>query len=288
MAVSDAIRPAINRTITLKLLLALTVLTSNAAAQWLGYHAPGTPRLRDGSPNLAAPAPRTSDGKPDLSGVWHVEPTSLAEMKQLFGADVATLDVPGMEADTISKYAVNILLDFKSDDVPMRPETAALLRSRRGYLGGCTPIGIPLTYLVSEPDEIVQAPRQIVMMFESDGSHRQIHTDGRPLPTDPEPTWLGYSVGKWEGDTLVVETTGFNDRTALDLMGHPHGEDLRVVERYHRRDFGHMDVEVTLDDPKMYTRPFSIKFTQRLLADSDVLENICSENEKDLSHIGRN
>ena len=126
------------------------------------------------------------------------------------------------------------------------------------------------------------------MMFESDGTHRQIHTDGRPLPKDPEPTWLGYSVGNWEGDTLVVETIGFNDRTVLDVIGHPHSEALRVVERYHRRDFGHIDVEVTFDDSKMYTKPFSIKFTQTLFADSDVLETVCAENEKDLAHIGRN
>lgn len=255
-----------------------------AAPQWLNYHDARTPRTKDGKPNLTAHPPRVN-GKPDLSGVWHVEPTSLAEMKQLFGANVDTLDVPGMEADTISKYAFNILLDYKPDDVPMRPQTAAMLRTSKGYVGGCAPIGIPLTYLVSEPDEIVQAPRQIVMMFESDGAHRQIHTDGRPLPKDPEPTWLGYSVGTWEGDTLVVETIGFNDRTVLDLMGHPHSDALRVVERYHRRDFGHMDVEVTIDDPKMYTKPFSIKFTQTLLADSDVLEDICAEDEKDVVHI---
>jgi hypothetical protein len=260
-------------------------------AQWLGYPAPGTPRTPDGHPNLTAKVPRASDGKPDLSGVWHVEPTSLAEMKRLFG-DLANaadaVSVPGMEADSISKYAVNVLLDFKPEDAPMRPETAEVLRTTKGYVGGCAPLGIPLTYLVSEPDEIVQSPRQIVMMFESDGTHRQIHTDGRRLPQDPEPSWLGYSVGKWDGDTLVVETIGFNDRTVLDVIGHPHSDALRVVERYHRRDFGHMDVEVTLDDPKMYTRPFGIKFTQTLLADSDVLENICTENEKDLAHIARN
>jgi len=264
------------------------VLGTGAQAQWLNYPAPGTPRTHDGKPNLAARAPRASNHKPDLSGVWHVEPNTRAEMIQLFGASVDTLDVPGMEIDTISKYAVNILLDFKPDDAPMRPEAAEILRTSKGYVGSCAPIGIPLTYLVSEPDEIVQSPRQIVMLFESDGTHRQIHLDGRPLPKDPEPSWLGYSVGKWEGDTLVVETIGFNDRTVLDLIGHPHSDALRVVERYHRRDFGHMDVEVTLDDPKMYTQPFTIKFTQRLLADSDVLENICAENEKDVVHIGRN
>lgn len=285
ISVSDLIGRANSSRSTVKLLLPMAVLTSSVFAQWLGYPAAGIPRTPDGKPNLTAKTPRTSDGKPDLSGVWHVDPTSLAELKGLFGDGVDTLDVPGMEVDTISKYAVNILLDFKPEDAPMRPETAAILRTTKGYVGGCVPLGIPLTYLVSEPDEIVQTPRQVVMMFESDGTHRQIHTDGRPLPKDPEPTWLGYSVGKWEGDTLVVETIGFNDRTVLDVIGHPHSDALRLVERYQRRDFGHMDVEVTFDDPKMYTKPFSIKFTQTLLADSDVLENVCTENEKDLAHI---
>jgi hypothetical protein len=275
----------------MRLLLAFAVFASAACAQWLNYPAPGTPRTRDGKPNLSAKAPRTREGKPDLSGVWHVEPTPLAEMKRLYGEHVSDLDVPGMEADTISKYAFNILLDFKPEEAPMRPETAELFRrNAKPFVGGvpCLPLGIPLTFLVSEPDEIVQAPGQIVMLFESDGAHRQIHTDGRPLPKDPEPSWLGYSVGKWEGDTLVVETTGFNSRTVLDIIGHPHSESLRVVERYHRRDFGHMDVEVTFDDPKMYIKPFSIKFTQILFADSDILETVCNENEKDLNHIGRN
>jgi hypothetical protein len=272
----------------MRLFVTLAALSQLAAAQWLNYPAPGTPRTSDGKPNLSAKAPRAANGKPDLSGVWHVEPTSKAEMKRLFGDDVDKLDIPGMEIDTISKYAVNILLDFKPEEAPLRPETAAMLKNTKGYVGSCLPIGIPIAFLVSEPDEIVQTPTQIVMMFESDGTHRQIHLGGRPLPKDPSPAWLGYSVGKWEGDTLVVETTGFNDRTLLDIIGHPHSESLRVVERYHRRDFGHMDVQVTFDDPKMYTKPFSIKFTQILFADSDILETICNENEKDLAHIGRN
>ena len=272
----------------MKLLLVAYVLVPCVHAQWLGYLEKGTPRTRDGKPDLTAKAPRTRDGKPDLSGVWHVEPTPLAEMKRLFGADVDTLDVPGMEAFTISKYAVNILLDFRPGEEPIRPEAAELMKKSKGYVGSCAPIGIPLTFLVSEPDEIVQTPRQIVMMFESDGTHRQIHLDGRPLPKDPSPAWLGYSTGRWEGDTLVVESIGFNERTTLDIIGHPHSEGLRVVERYHRRDFGHMDVEVTFDDPKYYTKPFSIKITQGLFADSDILETICNENEKDLAHIAKN
>src|SRR5262249_22477755 len=138
----------------------------------------------------------------------------------------------------------------------------------------------------SEPNKVIQTPRLIVMIFESDSTIRQIYTDGRSLPEDPQPAWLGYSVGKWDHDTLVVETAGFNDKSWLDAFGHPHSDALRVTERYRRRDFGHMDVEMTFDDPKMYTKPFTIKFTQRLLADSDILESFCAENEKDRAHMG--
>jgi hypothetical protein len=259
----------------------LAFLVHGAYGQWLGYHVPGTPR------SVKAPAPRAANGKPDLSGVWHVEPTSLAEMKRIYGDDVNDNSLPGMEADTISKYALNILLDFKPADSPMRPEAAPLLKQHvpgANPADRCLPIGIPATMLVSEPDKIVQTPGLIVIMYESDGTHRQIYTDGRPLPKDPDPAWLGYSIGKWQGDTLVVDTAGFNDKSWLDLLGHPHSEALHVVERYHRRDFGHLDVEMTFDDPKMYTRPFTIKFTQDLLADSDILEYFCNENEKDRAH----
>ena len=271
--------------------LVLCVLFGACAhAQWLNYPAPGTPRSRDGKPNLSARAPRAANGKPDLSGVWHVEPTSMAEMKRLYGDGVDAEQVPGMEADTISKYAINILLDYKPEESPLRPEAAKLMGLRApgtNPADNCLPLGIPFAFLVSEPDKIVQTPGLIVMMFESADAHRQIYTDGRPLPKDPVPAWMGYSVGRWDNDTLVVETAGFNDKTWLDAMGHPHSEDLRVTERYRRRDFGHMDVQVTFDDPKMYTKRFTIKFTQRLLADSDILEFYCAENEKDRAHTSQ-
>jgi hypothetical protein len=271
-----------------RLLIVFSLLTSGADAQWLNFPVPGTPRMRDGKPNLSAPAPCAADGKPDLSGVWHVQPTSLAEMKRIYGEGVGDTNVPGMEADTISKYAINILLDFKPGESPMRPEAAGILsRHAPGTnpADRCLPIGIPAAGLVSELNRIVQSPRMIVILYESDGTHRQIHTDGRGLPKEFEqPAWLGYSVGKWERDTLVVETAGFNDKTWLDLMGHPHSEALRVTERYRRRDFGHLDVEMTFDDPPMYTKPFTIKFTQELQADSDIFETFCNENEKDRAH----
>jgi len=268
----------------------LAILGNAAYAQWLNYPTPGIPRTRDGKPNLAARAPRASNGKPDLSGVWRVEATPLEEQKRLFGNDIEKLTVPGMERDKVSKYAFNILLDFKPEDSPMRPEAAALLRQRQAQPDArpsthCLPAGIPSATLFAEVQKIVQTPGLIVMMLELDNAHRQIYTDGRKLPADPEPLWLGYSVGKWEGDTLVVESTGFNDKTWLDVMGHPHSEAMRVVERYRRRDFGHLDVEITIDDPKMYTQPFTIKVTHLLQADSDILEYFCAENEKDSLHM---
>jgi hypothetical protein len=276
--------------LTLGVLLAL--LSTVAHAQWLNLPTPGTPRTRDGKPNLTAPAPRAADGKPDLSGVWMHELTSVAEMKRLYGAlidEAIKTDVPGMEIGTQHKYAVNILLDFKPHESPMRPETAALQQKKAAnadLADVCrAPAGVPLGGLLSEPIKIVQSPRMTVILYESDNSHRQIYTDGRALPRDISfPSYLGYSVGRWERDTLVVETVGFNGKAALDLIGHPHSESLRVVERYRRRDFGHMDVEMTFDDPPMYTKPFTIKVPHDLLADSDIFESFC-ENEKDREHL---
>ena len=123
------------------------------------------------------------------------------------------------------------------------------------------------------------------MLLEVDNSHRQIYTDGRPLPADPQPSWQGYSIGKWEGDTLVVDSAGFNDKSWLDAIGHTHSEALRVQERYRRRDFGHMEMQVTIDDPKTFTKPFTFKVNQLLIPDSDILETVCTENEQDRAHL---
>jgi hypothetical protein len=196
-------------------LLLLTFLVQDASAQWVNHPTPGTPRTRDGKPILTARTPRAPNGKPDLSGVWHVQPTSLEEMKRLFGDDVDAVQVPGMEIDTISKYGINILLDFKPEDAPVRPEVAELLKRRVD--GGpdphplvyCLPAGVVLSTLLSEVTKIVQTPGLTLIMLELGGT-RQIYTDGRKHMADPSPSWLGYSVGKWEGDTLVVDTVGFN------------------------------------------------------------------------------
>lgn len=269
------------------------LVSTTAHAQWLNFPTPGTPRTRDGKPNLAAPAPRTADGKPDLSGVWMHEVTTPAEMKRLYGAmieEAIKVDVPGMEIGTQHKYAFNIFIDFKPGDMPIRPAATDLMRRRAAELfdterpcGGVT--GFPLAGLLSEPIKIVQAPRMTLVLYEVGSSHRQIYTDGRRLPKEVNlPAYLGYSVGRWEGDVFVVETAGFNAKTALDAMGHPHSEALRVTERFRRKDFGHLDVEMTFDDPEMYTRPFTITVPHDLVADGDIFEMFC-ENERDRVHL---
>jgi hypothetical protein len=273
-------------------LLSLLVMLGQAAhAQWVNYRAPGTPRLADGRPNLSARAPRAPDGRPDLSGVWHVQPTSREEMKKLFGDGVDTVEVPGMEIDTISKYAVNIFQDLKPEDWPVRPNVAEVV-SRRGDhkpealpLTYCLPGGVPLSTMLSEVSKIVQTSRLTLIMLELGGT-RQIYTDGRRHMADNSPSWLGYSVGRWERDTLVVETIGFNGKSWLDLIGHPQSERAKIIERYTRRDFGHMDIEVTVDDPVYYSRPFTVKVTHELQADDDILEYFCNENEQDRRRMG--
>src|SRR6185295_15421281 len=277
-----------------RLLLLFAVFSVCAPAQWLNFPTPGTPRTRDGKPNLAAPVPRGLDGKPDLSGLWRHEITPLAELKRLYGEGIdaaAKVDVPGMEAAANHKYSRNILVDFKPGESPMRPEAVEIMRQRAASSNPaevCAPgqFGIPLAGLLAEVIKIIQAPRMSVIFYEIDNLHRQVYTDGRALPKEFDyPAFLGYSVGHWERDVFVVETAGFNGKTRLDLMGHPQSDAMRITERFRRRDFGHLDVEMTFDDPKTYTKPFTIKVPHDLLADSDLFEMFCNENEKDRAHL---
>lgn len=259
------------------------MLGTASQGQWLNYRAAGTPVTKDGKVDLSAPAPRTLDGKPDLTGVWHQEP---ARQPQPATDNVAA----GPAGVNPNSLTANIFRDWKGEI----PETAEgtktrIERTKNGLRLNptvfCLPMGLPADNFVVEVVKFIQAPKEIVAMYEVDGSTRQIYIDGRPLPKDMSPSWMGYSTGHWEDDTLVVETEGFNDRTWLDMSGHAHSEQLHLTERYHRRDYGHMDVEMTFNDPAMYTKPFSIKFTHVLVPDSDILEAYCSENEKDRGHI---
>ena len=241
---------------------ALAVITViPLSAQWPGYKTPGIPRTRDGKVNLSAPVPKAADGKPDLSGIW------------------STHD---------GKYLNNLAADLA--DVPFQPWAAAVFKQRQEENGKgrpserCLPHGVTDFDALPLPRKIVQMPGTIVILFETYNQYRQIFTDGRPLPKDPQPTWLGYSSGKWEGDTLVVETGGFNDVTWLDDGGHPHTGALHLTERFRRRDFGHIDLVITVDDPKAYTKPWNANLQLDLLADTELIEFIC-ENEKDFTHL---
>jgi hypothetical protein len=274
-----------NRTMWM-ILAALATGPVLASAQWLNHPTPGLPRTPDGKPNLSAPAPRSADGKPILSGLWQTDSAPPEILERL---------IPGVTngagEEPLSQYYINIFFDFKPDETPLRPEAAALFRQRaknfssQSPLPHCLPVGMPLLEMAPAPYKIIQTPGLIAMLYERDTTYRQVYTDGRSLPDDPQPSWLGYSVGKWDGDTLVVDTIGLNDRGWLDARGHTHSESLHLTERFHRIDFGHMDVQLTFDDPKTYTRPFTIKLKQRLLPDTDLLESFCAENEKDATHL---
>jgi hypothetical protein len=263
----------------------LVTMTTSVAAQWLHHRDPTIPRMKGGQPNMVAPAPRAANGKPDLSGVWAADPSD--ELKKRGDADPLAADL-----QFISKYALNILADFKPGEEPIRPEAAALLRQRMENSGKdsptshCLPGGVPFSTLIA-PFKIVQTPRAIVLLLEDNNPPRQIHTDGRKHPTDSVPSWMGYSVGTWQDDVLVADTIGFNDRSWLDAMGHPRSEAMHIVERFRRRDFGHMDVAITIDDAKLYTTRFTAKITYRLLPDTDIMEAVCAENEKDRVHLDR-
>ncbi len=231
-------------------------------AQWLDYPTPGIPRTPDGKPNLSAPAPKSADGKPDLSGLWRLG------VEVGIGANITAELPPADIQPWVAALSRRRLEDFGKDD----PE-----------ITGCRPGG-PRHITRAGMAKIVQTPALLVMLYE-DLAYRQIFLDGRALPQDPNPDWMGYSVGHWEGDTLVVETAGFNDRTWLDFAGHGHTEALRMIERYRRRDFGHMDLQVTLDDPKAYNKPWTVSAGGTLAADTELLEYVCSENEKDQRHL---
>ena len=258
-----------------------------AHTQWLNQRVPGTPRLRDGKPNLAAPAPRAPNGKPDLSGIWQAEGAPLEELGKLLPGGTN-----GLGEDVPSKYFLNILSDFKPEEAPIRPAAAQIFQQHASAMGKespethCLPLGVPMGELVPAPFKVLQTPGAIALLYEADTSFRQIYTDGRKHPEDMQPAWMGYTVGTWEGDALVVDAVGFNDRSWLDAFGHTHSDALHVTERFHRRDFGHMDLQVTIDDPKTFTRPFTFKTGLRLLPDTDLIESYCAENEKDVTHLG--
>ena len=201
-------------------LIALVAAPAFVSAQWLNQRTAGIPRTPDGKPNLAARTPRTADGTPNLSGLWQTESAP---------AQTLAVSIPdptnGAGEEPLSQYFINILSDFKAEEAPLKPAAAALFLQRAknfsdvSPLSHCLPEGMPLVEMAPAPYKIVQTPGLTVMLYERDTTYRQVYTDGRKLPEDPQPSWLGYSVGKWDGDTFVVESNGFNDRGWLDARG---------------------------------------------------------------------
>ena len=255
--------------------LAALALASLLPAQWLDYKTPGIPRLADGRPNLSAPAPRAPDGKPDLSGIWAAE-----------------CAIYGRDACFTQSMFFDLAKNLKPEDVQMTPWAARIQHQRESRdhvddpYGYCMPPGVPRIDFGGGAFKILRTPGETAILYETlvGMLFRQVFTDGRALPASPEPSWMGYSVGRWDGDTLVVESIGFNDRTWLDTSGHPHTEALRMTERYRRRDFGHMDLEVTLQDPAVYARTWTVRVKAELAADTELLEYVCNENSRDLEH----
>jgi hypothetical protein len=263
--------------------LVFAVAVVSVEAQWFNHRDASIPRTADGRPNLSAPAPR-SNGRPDLTGVWQSERTPIDEYVSVLGPGLPQLQP---DLGDVTKHVINVFWGTKPGEEPMKPEAAAKLQEHQRSGGDfqsayCLPGSLPANAFVIA-FKMIQAPREIVVLPTGDPA-RQIYTDGRTLPKDPEPTWAGHSVGTWQGDTLVVETVGIDTRALLDGFGHPRSDAMRITERYRRRDFGHMDLEISFDDPKYYTRPFSVKTTLTLLPDTDLQEYVCTENEKDRSH----
>ena len=273
--------------LTLKTSALLVLAAACAPTQWLNHPDPRTPRTKDGKPNLSAPAPRLN-GKPDLSGLWQVERSPEREYTSVLGDAFAALQI---DLHDINKNVLNVLWGLKPEEEPLTPEGAAAYKRHQAtpHLWPhtqCLPAGVPADMIVMT-FKMIQTPQEIVLLTELNSPARQIYLDGRLLPKDPEPSWMGYSVARWEGDTLVVETNGLNDRAWLDAFGHPRSEQMRMTERYLRRDFGHMDLEFSFNDPKYYTRPFGLKALVRLIPDSDLTEYVCTENERDRAHLGK-
>ena len=265
------------RRTALAIVSGVAFLSAFVHAQWVNYPTAGIPRTADGKPDLSAPAPRTADGRPDFSGVWDVEHNRPCP--------------PGGCADLpVGQEFVNIGSSLKGG-LPYLPWAASLAKKRTEDLrledptSFCLPIGIVRLHTMALLKKIVQGPGLLVILNEHNATYRQIFTDGRPLPADPNPSWVGYSSGHWEGDTLVVQTAGFRDGLWLDANGSPLTDGAHVTERFRRVNYGQLTIDVTVNDLKAYSAPWTVRLNQFLALDTDLIDYICNENEKDVRHL---
>src|ERR1041384_4185973 len=258
-------------------LAAISVQLSPLDAQWVRYPTAGVPKTSAGTPDLNAPTPRAADGKPDFSGVWDIEHNRPCP------AD-GCADMPVGEEFPNSGGSLH-------GGLPYLPWAAAVTKKRTEELrkedptSFCLPIGIVRLHTIALLKKIIQVPGLLVILNEHNASYRQIFTDGRPLPDDPNPSWVGYSSGTWEGDTLVVRTAGFRDGLWLDANGSPLTDAARITERFHRVNYGKLEIDITVDDAKAYSRPWTVRLNQFIAVDTDLIDYNCNENEQDVSHL---
>ena len=254
----------------------VAALSPSLSAQWPAHPTPGVPRMPNGEPNLDAPVPRTADGTPDLSGLWRGAGVGPGQQAAPAGPP------PSVPVATFR----NVGAGFK-DGLPLTPFGAEVLKKRMADNSKdnpeahCLPMGIMQFHIQGAPRKFFQTPGTLVILYEASSGIRQIFTDGRPLPdNDPQPWWYGYSAGKWEGDTLVVQTRGFRDDGWLDINGSPLTGTATVTERFRRVSYGKMEIDVTIDDPKVYTKPWTVRVNQQIMVDTDLMEFICLENQR--------
>jgi hypothetical protein len=266
--------------------LALLALSPSLSAQWPAYPDRNVPLTPDGQPDRDAPAPRTPDGKIDFAGVWL--------NAWFYDGRVRELPASPPGEPPAATFA-DVFANFEGDP-PFQPWAAQLKAERREQNAKdnpdalCLPMGLMQFHMHPQPRKIIQTPGVIVVLYEGNAGIRQILTDGRPLPdNDPQPWWYGYSIGRWEGDTLVVETTGFRDDGWLDIYGSPRTDAAKMTERWRRLNYGTVQIDVTIDDPKAYTEPFSLRVHHRLLldgtTDAELIEFVCNENNRSLEHM---
>ena len=298
--------------------LGFAALPAALLAQWPSYPTPNVPKLANGKPNMEGPTPRTPDGHPDLSGIWQyvglrgarppaggatpgsgpspaVPPTGDSSAKSPAPPPPPTpppAGSVGLGPPRGPNQFFNIGTTVKGG-LPFTPWAAALRKERMDNNNKdnpdahCLPLGLTQLHMHPQPRKMIQMPGLIVILYEAQGGVRQIFMDGRPLPKtdDSDPWWYGYSIGHWDGDTLVVETNGFRDDVWLDVEGSPLTNTGKMTERFRRPDFGHLEIDVTVEDPKAYTHPWTVRINQRLLLNTDLIEFICNENEKSDAHL---
>ncbi|HZJ32884.1 MAG TPA: hypothetical protein VFD21_15010 [Vicinamibacterales bacterium] len=267
--------------------VAIGLLASSAVvAQYVKYPTANVPRTADGKPNLKAPTPRTADGKPDFSGMWFTDdavPCARSGGAAFFECGI---ELP------LSQYGVNYGYAIPGG-LPYQPWAAELVKKRMAENAKddphvrCMPDTFLRSYGLPHYQKWIQVPGLLVQLDEMNAMYRQIFTDGRPLPTDPNPAWNGYSTAKWDKDTLVIDSSGFRDDLWIDISGSVISEAAKVRERIRRPDYGHLQIEVTVDDPKVYTKPWTVTLKERIVLDTELIDEICLENEKSYERINK-